>query len=177
MGDTTVEDGVAGPNGTTPEAVTKSTAYKSPGEASELLRADAGDIAATTVTLDRSGAERITAERVALDQSGARTIEARSAQLDRSGAVLLTAERAALNGSSAVVLRAGEVRVVRSKAVVLWAGKTTVEGEVRTLVHVGEACAGVRPVFDGRGALRFGAALGGVLLVGGKVLGRVLGRG
>ena len=74
-------------NGTRPpQFVTKETAYKSASEATELIRADAGDVTATTVSMDRSGAERITADRVTMERSGARTIDAKSVQMDRSGA-------------------------------------------------------------------------------------------
>ena len=46
--------------------------------ATEILRAEAGDVQATSVTMDHAGAEQVTAERVVMTNSGARTIEARS---------------------------------------------------------------------------------------------------
>lgn len=156
--------------------VGKSCAYRSPEEAVELLRADAGDIQATTVTLDRSGAEKIEAERVTLDRSGARDIQARSAQLDRSGVALLKSERTVLQQSSAVAVMTSEARLVRTKAVAVVSGNTAVEGNLRTLVHVGPVSGGtVRTLVDPAGAIGFGAALGLVLLLFGRLFRRLAG--
>ena len=71
----------------TPTFVGKEAANHTPEEAAELLRSDAGDITATTVTMDRSGAETIIADRVTMDRSGARKLDAKSAHLENSGAV------------------------------------------------------------------------------------------
>lgn len=160
----------------TAEFVAKTDTTKSPVEASELLRADAGDVHATTVSMDRSGAEAITAERVTMDRSGAKSLEARSAQLTNSGVVVLKSERAVLQGGSAVIVSAAEARLVKSAAVAVVAGKTTVEGELKALLHVGSSDGCLRPVFDGKGAVGFGAAFGLVVLLLGRLL-RQLGSG
>lgn len=153
-----------------PHVVDKGAAYRATSEASELLRADAGDIAASSVDMDRSGAEQITAERVSMTRSGAKSLEAKSAQLDNSGVLNLTAVNAVLHKSSSVALTAKTARIVKSRVVILRSESTTVEGELRPLVHIGQACDNVKPVLDGNGALRFGAALGATLLIGSRIL-------
>ncbi|HEY8448477.1 MAG TPA: hypothetical protein VIL01_15355 [Thermomicrobiales bacterium] len=150
----------------------KDCAYRSSEEAVELLRADAGDVQATTVTLERSGAERIEAERLTMDRSGAREIAAKSAQLDRSGVMVLKSDRAVLHGTSAVAVGAQEARIVRSMAGVVVSGNTTVEGELRTLVHVGPTEGNVRTLIDPVGAAGFGAAFGLAVVMGGRLLRR-----
>src|SRR5437763_13964376 len=62
-----------------------------PAAATELLRIEAGDVNAGTVTMERAGAEQVTAQRVVMTNSGARTVAARSVQIDRSG--ILAAQR------------------------------------------------------------------------------------
>jgi hypothetical protein len=153
-----------------PQAVAKETAYRAPHEASELLRSDAGDVNATTVTMDRSGAEQITSERVSLERSGAKSITTKSAQLERSGVLNLTSDNTVLHNSTATVVTTREARIVKSNILFFRADNAKVEGELKTLVHVGQACDNVKPVFDTQGALRFGAALGAMLLLGGRLL-------
>jgi len=155
--------------------IAKADTTRSPHPASELLRADAGDVSAATVTMDRSGAERIDAQRVIMDRSGAQRLDARSAQLDRSGVVLLKSDRAVLHKGSALVVTASEARLVRSRALAVVSGKTVVEGRVNTLVHVGPAEGDVRPVFDTAGAIGFGAALGFAALLIGRLVRRFSG--
>jgi hypothetical protein len=150
--------------------VGKTSTSKTATEADELLRSDAGDIQATTVTMDRSGADQISAQRVTMDHSGAKSLETRSAQLTDSGVVVLKSEQAVLQGSSAVVVAAAEVRMVKSRAVAIFAGKMTVEGDVKTLIHFGPSEGGIRPMFDAPGALGFGAAFGVVVLLAGRLL-------
>jgi hypothetical protein len=123
--------------------------------------------------MDRSGAEQITADRVSLEQSGAKTIEAKSAQLERSGVLNLSSEHAVLHDSSAISVSAREARIVKSKILFFRSDTTQVEGELKPLIHIGQACDNVKPVFDGQGAIRFGTALGLVLLIGGRILRRL----
>jgi hypothetical protein len=158
-----------------PEFVAKTDTTKSPVEANELLRADAGDVQATTVTMDRSGAETVTAQRVTMERSGAKTLEARSAQLVNSGVVFLKSERAVLQGGSALFVSAGEARLVKSRAIAVIADRLTAEGELKTLLHIGSSDGCIRPVLDGKGALRFGAAFGFVVLVFGSLVRRLVG--
>lgn len=158
--------------GRPPEAVVKATATKSPLVASELLRADAGNVQAETVSLERSGAESIVAERAIVSNSGARSIEARSAQLDKSGVLALQAERVVLQDSSALAVIADEVRLVGTKALFVKGATVSADGASRTVVGAGSDKA-VRPLVSSAGAAAFGAALA-LLLLG---LGRLLGRG
>lgn len=158
-----------------PEVVDKDSAYRATSEGTELLRTDAGDFTAQSVSMDRSGAEQITAERVHMDRSGAKTLTAKSAQLDRSGVVSLTADHVVLQGSSATRISAKEARIVKSNVGILRAETTKVDGNLRTLVHIGPACDNVKPVFDGAGAVRFGATFAAVLLIGGRLLRRLAG--
>lgn len=159
-----------------PTVVDKDAAYRATSEGTELIRTDAGDVSAGTVTMDRSGAEHVTAERVRLERSGAKAIQAKSAQLERSGTLNLSAEHVVLHGSSAANVSAKDVRIVKSNVGILRADSAAVEGRLRALVHVGPACDNAKPVFDGPGALRFGAALGVVLLIGGRLLRAITGR-
>ncbi|MEA2528193.1 MAG: hypothetical protein QOF73_5420 [Thermomicrobiales bacterium] len=175
--DTPMENGRGtSPHTTAPEFVEKADTTKSPVGARELLRSDAGDVSATTVSMDRSGAESIRAERVTMDHSGAKTLEAKSAQLVYSGVMLLKTERAVMQGGSAVVVSASEARLVKSRVLAVIADRQTAEGELKTLVHVGSSDGCIRPVFDGKGALGFGAGVGLVVLVFGRLLGRLVGR-
>jgi hypothetical protein len=153
-----------------PQTVAKDAAYRATQEAAELLRSDAGDVTATTVSMDRSGAEQISAERVTMNRSGAKSIETKSAQLERSGVLNLTSENVVLHNSSATSISTKEARVVKSNIAIFRSERTTVEGELRSLLHIGHACDNVKPVFDAQGAARFGAAFAAVLLIGGRVL-------
>ena len=81
--------------------------------ATEILRAEAGDVNATTVTMDRAGAEQVTAERVVMTNSGARTVEARSAQVDRSGILAVRSDKAVFSNSTAIAIATDEARIVR----------------------------------------------------------------
>ena len=158
-----------------PETVDKTTAYRKPVEASELLRADAGDVKAEAVNMDRSGAETITAERVSMDRSGTRTLDAKSAHLENSGAVLLKAENAVFYGGAAVAVSAVNAKIVRSNFVALnVAEKTTIEGEVNALLYAGPADEKVKPVFTPSSAATFGAAFAAALLVLGRLLRRAV---
>lgn len=159
-----------------PRTVDKATAYRATHEGAELLRADAGDVTATSVTMDRSGAEEITADRVTMDRSGAKSIQTKSAQLDRSGVLTLQSDHVVLHKSSATVVTAQEARVVKSNIVLFNSKQTTVEGTLTSLIHVGNACDNVKPVFDATGAARFGAAFAATLLIGGRLLRLLFGR-
>jgi hypothetical protein len=177
MSETKAGENKSTSNGSEPPiAVAKDSAYRSASEAAELIRSDAGDITATTVTLERSGAEQITADRVSLDRSGARSITTKSAQLDRSGVKSLHADNTVLQRSSAGTIQTKEARVVKSRVLILNSDKTTVEGALKTLIHIGPACDNVKPVFSGGDAVRFGAAFAAALLIGGRFMRRVFGR-
>jgi len=148
-----------------PETVLKATATKEPILAREVLAADAGDVRATTVSMERSGADHVTAERVIMSRSGAQRLEARSAQLDRSGAVRVSAERVVMQAGSAVAVVAAEARLVKSRALVVVSRSTTLDESARVLVHIGPDAPGVKPTLDTRGAATFGAAFAVVLFL------------
>ena len=142
--------------------------------ATEILRAEAGDVHATTVTMDRAGAEQVTAERIVMTNSGARSVEARSAQVDRSGILAVRSEKAVFSNSTAIAIATEEARIVRSRVVMLKADRATIEAGTRVAIYAGPADEKLRPLTDVRGAAAFGAGLGAVLLLLGPLLRRVL---
>ena len=144
-----------------------------PEVATELLRAEAGDVRAQTVTMERAGAELVSADRVVMSNSGARTIDAKSAQVDRSGVLAVRSDKAVFYNSTAVAVAAEDVRLVRGMVLALKADQVTLEGEPKVAIYAGPASAGVRPLVDAGGALAFGAALGAMLAVVGAILRRM----
>jgi hypothetical protein len=147
------------------DAIDKEPATNRPINASELLDGKAGDIDATTVSMERASARRITAERVTMDRSGAQRIETRSAQLDRSGALQLNSERAVLQNSSAWVVAAQEARLVKSKALAVVAGRVEGDGETRSLLFIGQSSGDVKTVIGPAGAAGLGVGLGFVFVL------------
>lgn len=143
-----------------------------PGRASELLQADARDVQAQNVTMERAGAEHITAERLVMNNSGARTIEAKSAQIDRSGILAATSEKAVFHDSTVVAVNVDEARIVRGKVLLLRAEAVKVEGDARIGVLAGPACEAVRPLVSVQGAAAFGAVFGLVAWLLGAIVRR-----
>jgi hypothetical protein len=167
----------AGANGAAVfETVEKADTTKSPTFASELLYADAGNVEATNVTLEHSGAEKITAERVTVEHSDVKSLDAKSVQMVNSGALKVKADRAVFQNGGAVFVEADEVRLVKSKAFVVEAGKLITEGNVQTVLHVGPVEGELHTVFTPQSAVAFGAGLGFVLLILGSFFRRVFGR-
>jgi hypothetical protein len=145
-----------------------------PTVATEILRAEAGDVHATTVTMERAGAERVTAERIVMTNSGARTVEARSAQVDRSGILAVRSDKAVFSNSTAIAIATEEARIVRSRVLMLKADRATIEAGAKVAIYAGPADENMRPLADVRGAAAFGVGLGAVLLLLGPFLRRVL---
>ena len=141
--------------------------------AAEILRAEAGDVDATTVSMDRAGAEQVTAERVVMTNSGARTVQARSAQVDRSGILAVRSDKAVFSNSTAIAISTDEARIVRSRVFAIKADRATIEPGARVAIYAGPADENIRPLADVRGAAAFGAGLGVVLLLLGSLLRRV----
>jgi hypothetical protein len=167
----------AGANGAAVfETVEKTDTTKSPTLGSELLYADAGNVEATNVTLEHSGADKITAERVTVEHSDVRSLDAKSVQFVNSGALKVQAERAVFQNGGAVVVQADDLRMVKSKAVVVNAGRVTTEGNVQTLLHIGPVEGEIRTIITPQTAIGFGAGLGFVLLVVGGIFRRIFGR-
>jgi hypothetical protein len=155
------------------EVIVSAGAENRPTIATEILRAEAGDVQATTVTMDRAGAERVTAERVVMTNSGARTVEARSAQIDRSGILAVRSDKAVFSNSTAVAIATEEARIVRSRVAMLKTDRATIEAGTRVAIYAGPAAENIRPLADVRGAAAFGAGLGAVLLLLGPFLRRI----
>jgi hypothetical protein len=145
-----------------------------PTVATEILRAEAGDVQATAVTMERAGAEQVTAERIIMTNSGARTIDARSAQVDRSGILAVRSDKAVFSNSTVVAIAAEEARIVRSRVLMLKADRATIEAGAKVAIYAGPAGENMRPLADVRGAAAFGVGLGAVLLLLGPFLRRVL---
>ena len=155
------------------EVIVSAGAENRPTIATEILRAEAGDVQATTVTMDRAGAERVTAERVVMTNSGARTVEARSAQVDRSGILAVRSDKAVFSNSTVIAIATEEARIVRSPVVMLKTDRATIEAGTRVAIYAGPAAENIQPLADVRGAAAFGAGLGAVLLLLGPLLRRV----
>lgn len=131
-----------------------------PAQAAELLQADARNVQAQNVTMERAGAEAITAERLVMTNSGARTIEAKSAQVDRSGILAAKSEKAVFHDSTVVVANVDEARIVRGNVLLMRAEAVKVEGDAKIGVLAGPACEAVRPLVSVQGAAAFGALCG-----------------
>jgi hypothetical protein len=144
-----------------------------PTVATEILRAEAGDVHATMVTMERAGAEQVTAERIVMTNSGARTVEARSAQVDRSGILAVRSDKAVFSNSTAIAIATEEARIVRSRVFMFKADQATIEAGAQVAIYAGPLGENIRPLTDVRGAAAFGAGLGVVLLVLGSLLRRV----
>jgi len=152
------------------EVVVSAGPENRPAVATELLRAEAGDVRAGTIAMERAGAEQVTAERVVMTNSGARTIDARSAQVDRSGILAVRSYKAVFYNSTAIAISTDEVRIVRGRVLLLKADRAAIEGDARIGIYAGAASDSVRPLVDVRGAAAFGAGLGAVLLLFPSVL-------
>jgi hypothetical protein len=172
MTDTEVTTDLNSNENEAPEVVAKADTTKQPIVARELLRSDAGTVDAGTVTMDRSGAESISAERVTMERSGSRTLEAKSVQMANSGVVMLNSDHTVLQGGSALFVKSRDARIVKSKAVALIAENAIVEGELKTLVHVGPASGNVKTFVDAKGAGALGVGLAVVLLLFGRLFRR-----
>ena len=142
-------------------------------DSAEIDVEKAGNVQAGTVTVSRSSVDTITADRATIEQSSVKNLKADSAQFDRSSVFKMQAENAVISQSAATFVRADEVRLVKSNALFVRSGETTVEGDLKTIVHLGNATGNVHMMFDKQGALRFGAGLG-ASLVGLSVLVRRL---
>ena len=166
--DVTTTDSVAS------EVIVSAGPENHPTVATEILRAEAGDVHATMVTMERAGAEQVTAERIVMTNSGARTVEARSAQVDRSGILAVHSDKAVFSNSTAIAIATEEARIVRSRVLMLKADRATIEAGAQVAIYAGPAGENMRPLTDVRGAAAFGVGLGAVLLLLGPLLRRVL---
>lgn len=122
------------------------------------------EIQAERISLKQSAADSIKAERATLEQSSARQLEAGSANFDKSSVFRMQAENAVISHSAATFVRANEARLVNSNALIVKSSDMTVEGDLKTILHVGNATGNVHMIFDRDGALRFGLGLGAALV-------------
>ncbi len=146
---------------------------KRPTPVAEVLSADAGNVEATNVSMERSGAENIKAERLTMSYSGAKSIDARSAQLESSGVVSLQADHAVLHNSAAISVTARDVRLVKGRTVLLRADSATIDEGARVLIYAGPSSAMMRPTLDAAGAAAAGAGVGLVFLLIGAMMRRL----
>jgi hypothetical protein len=160
----------------TSEASVNSGPSNRPTPTTELLRAEAGDVKADRVAMERAGAEHVAAERIVMTNSGARTVDAKSAQIDRSGILMVTSEKAVLYNSTAIAAAVEEARIVRGKVLALKANEATIEGDARIGIYAGPVAGCTQPLIDVRGAAAFGAAFGAVLVLLGTLIRRIAGR-
>jgi len=130
-------------------------------------------VQAESVRLEKSSAESIRSERTTIEQSSVKELETGSAQFDRSSVFRMRADNAVISHSAATFVRADEARLVKCNAIFVNGAETTVEGDLKTVLHLGNATGNVHMIFDRDGALRFGLGLG-TALVGLGVLARKL---
>ena len=121
-------------------------------------------VQAEAVSLSKSSADTITSERASFEDSSVRELETGSAQLDRSSVFRMNAENAVISHSSATFVRANELRLAHSNAIYVNGADTTVEGDLKTILHVGNATGNVHMIFDKDGALRFGMGVGAAIV-------------
>jgi hypothetical protein len=155
------------------EVIVSAGAENRPTVASEILRAEAGDVQATMVAMERAGAEHVSAERVVMTNSGARTVGARSAQVDRSGILAMRSDKAVFSNSTAIAIATEEARIVRSRVFILKADRATIESGAKVAIYAGPVDEKIQPLADVRAAAAFGAGLGAALLLLGSLLRRV----
>ena len=132
-----------------------------------------GAIQAEKISLNRSTADSITSERASFEHSSVKQLETSSAQFDKSSVFRMKADNVVIIHSAATFVRANEARLVNSNAIFIKSPAMSVEGDLKTILHIGNATGNVHMIFDKDGALRFGAALGAAL-VGLGVLARRL---
>ena len=122
-------------------------------------------INATSVTMSQAAARQITTERISMTQASAKKIDARSAQLDHSSVFRLKAENAVLNRSPATFVDANEARLVNVNAFVVRGNTNAVEGDLKTVLHIGDASGNVHAILDKNSAMWLGAAFGAAIVV------------
>src|SRR6478735_8585025 len=109
--------------------------------------------------------DSINATSVTMSQAAAKKIDARSAQLDHSSVFRLKAENAVLNRSAATFVDAKEARLVNVNAFVVRGNTNAVEGDLKTVLHIGEASGNVHAILDKNGAMWLGAGFGAATIV------------
>ena len=135
-----------------------------------------GSVEADTVTMDHSTADTVTAQRATVKQSSIKKLDARSAHLDQSSVISLNAENAVFTQSAATIVKAKDVRLVRSNSLIVNGAVNSVEGDLKTVLHIGDATGNVHTIFDRDSALRVGVGFGAALVVLGWLVRKLGGR-
>jgi hypothetical protein len=143
-------------------------------DAQTISNAKVGAVNATSVTVRQSSVDQITTERASVAQSSVKQLDTRSAQFEQSSIFRMKAENAVLTQSAASFVDAGEARLVKCNALVVRGTTNAVEGDLKTLIHIGAATGNVHTIFDRDGALRFGVGLGASLVALGALVRRLI---
>ena len=117
-------------------------------------------------------ADQITVERASIAQSSVKQLDTRSAQFEQSSVFRMKAENVVLTQSAASFVNAGEARLVKCNALVVRGDTNAIEGDLKTVLHIGAASGNVHTIFDRDGALRFGVGLGASLVALGALVRR-----
>jgi len=148
--------------------------FNDQGDARTVSNAKVGEINATSVDMRQSAADQVTSERATIHQSSVKQLETRSAQFDQSSVFRMKAENVVLTQSAATFVDADEARLVKCNAIVVRGGTNAVEGDLKTVIHIGEATGNVHTIFDRDGALRFGLGLGAALVALGTLVRKIV---
>ena len=143
-------------------------------DAQTVSNAKVGAVNATSVNVRHSSVDQITAERATIGQSSVKQLDTRSAQFEQSSVFRMKAENVVLSQSAASFVEADEVRLVRCNAIVVRGGTNAVEGDLKTVIHIGQASGNVHAIFDRDSALRFGVGLGAALVGLGALVRKVV---
>jgi hypothetical protein len=143
-------------------------------ETQTISNAKVGDVNATSVTIRQASVDQITTERASINQSSVKQLDARSAQFEQSSVFRMKAENVVLTQSAASFVDADEARLVKCNALVVRGDTNAVEGDLKTVIHIGAASGNVHTIFDRDGALRFGLGLGASLVALGALVRKVV---
>lgn len=142
-------------------------------ETQDLSNAKVGAVNATSVSIKQSSVDQVTAERATVGQSSIKQLETRSGQFEYSSVFRMKSENAVLTQSAASFIDADEVRMVKCNAIVVRGETNAIEGDLKTVIHIGPATGNVHTIFDREGALRFGMGLGAALVAFGALVRKI----
>lgn len=122
------------------------------------------EVHAHAVSIRQSSVGSVTTEQATIEQSSVRQLETSSGQFDQSSVFRMKAENAVLSHSAASFVDAQDVRLVKSNALVVRGASNAIEGDLKTVLHIGSATGNVHMIFDRESALGFGFGLGAALV-------------
>jgi hypothetical protein len=143
-------------------------------DSQDVAHARVGTVSANSVNIKQSTVDQVTTERATVGQSSIKQLETRSGQFEQSSVFRMKSENAVLTQSAASFVDADEVRLVKCNALVVRGETNAVEGDLKTVIHIGPATGNVHTIFDRDGALRFGMGLGATLVALGAVVRRII---